>query len=282
VASPPFPVQLPMRLLVTGANGFLARALQPLLPAACETVALTHASDGPAGYARCYRDIGTLLAQEPAFDGILHLAAQIRAPANGPSGYLAANVELPSRLVNAYPDARHTLASSTSVYGDEETLPISIATPCRPTHPYGQSKLAGEHAVRAATSHAVVRFSSLLGRDMHPSTFVPRIIDDARSRGTITLLGSGERRQNYLDVRDAAAMCLRALQLTDCFITLGIGLGSWSNNEVAGLVAARTGARIVHEGSDSSPSRTYTQAGCVDLGENVRPLDVTLDWLIKP
>lgn len=271
-----------MRILVTGANGFLARALQPLLPAAWETVALTHATDAPAAYARRYRDIGELLAGEPAFDAILHLAAQIRAPADGPSGYLPANVELPARLVQAYPDARHMLASSTSVYGDKEALPIGIATPCRPAHPYGRSKLAGEVAVRGARSHAIVRFSSLLGRDMHPSTFVPRIIDDARARGTITLLGSGERRQNYLDVRDAAAMCLRALQSADPFVTLGIGPASWSNNEVAGLVAARTGARIVHEGSDNSPSRVYTQAGCVDLGENVRPLDVTLDWLIKP
>lgn len=271
-----------MRILVTGANGFLARALQPLLPPASETVALTHASDAPDGYARSYRDVGCLLSREPAFDGILHLAAQIRAPADGASGYLPANVELPTRLVQAYPDARHVLASSTSVYGDDETLPIGIATPCQPTHPYGRSKLAGEHVVRAARSHAVVRFSSLLGRGMHPSTFVPRIIEDARARGIITLLGSGERRQNYLDVRDAASMCLRALQSTGCFVTLGIGPGSWSNNEVAALVAARTGARIVHTGSDSSPSRIYTQAACIDLGENVRPLGVTLDWLIKP
>jgi nucleoside-diphosphate-sugar epimerase len=117
---------------------------------------------------------------------------------------------------------------------------------------------------------------------MHRSTFVPRIIDDARTRGIITLLGSGERTQNYLDVRDAARMCLRALQSPASFVTLGIGRGEWSNNAVAGLVAARTGARIVHEGSDSSPSRAYTQAGGIDLGENVRPLDVTLDWLIKP
>jgi len=271
-----------MRLLVTGANGFLARALQPLLPAAWDTVALTHASAAPDAYRRRYQDIAALLAGEPAFDGILHLAAQIRAPANGPSGYLPANVELPSALVRAYPDARHVLASSTSVYGDDAPLPIGIATPCRPEHPYGRSKLAGEQAVRDARSHAIVRFSSLLGRGMHPSTFVPRIIDDARTRGIITLLGSGERRQNYLDVRDAAAMCLRALQSPASFVTLGIGPGEWSNNEVAALVAARTGARVAREGSDSSPSRTYTQAGCIDLGENVRLLDVTLDWLIKP
>lgn len=271
-----------MRLLVTGANGFLARALQPLLPAAWDTVALTHASAAPEGYARRYQDVVALLGAEAGFDGILHLAAQIRAPANGPSGYLPANVGLPSTLVQAYPDARHVLASSTAVYGDDETLPIGIATPCRPDHPYGQSKLAGERAVRDAQSHAVIRFSSLLGRGMHPSTFVPRIIDDARTRGAITLLGSGERRQNYLDVRDAAAMCLRALRSTDRFVTLGIGQGSWSNNEVAGLVAARTGAEIVHAGVDSSPSRIYAQAGFVDLGENVRPLGVTLDWLIKP
>ena len=270
-----------MRLLVTGANGFLGRALQPLLPPAWDVAALLRVPAASGGYPRGYASIGQLLAGEQGFDAVLHLAAQIAVPAAGPTGYLAANVGLPSTLVQAYPDARHVLASSVSVFGGIDALPVTMRTPCSPEHPYGRSKLAGEHVVAMAPSHAIVRFSSLLGRGMQANTFVPRIIADARSHRRITLLGTGERLQNYLDVRDAAAMCLRALEATGNFATLGIGARAWSNREVAAMVASRLGAGVVSAGSDPTRSCDYALTGSVDLGENMRPLEVTLDWLVE-
>ncbi len=270
-----------MRLLVTGSSGFLGRALQPLLPPAWDVVALRRVPTADAGCQREYADIAELLASERGFDAVLHLAAQIAVPRAGPTGYLAANVDLPSALVQAYPDARHVLASSVSVFGGVDALPVTMRTPCRPEHPYGRSKLAGEQVVATAPSHAIVRFSSLLGRGMHANTFVPRIIADARSHRRITLLGTGERLQNYLDVRDAAAMSLRALEATGNFATLGIGARAWSNREIAAMVASRLGAEVVSAGSDPSRSCAYALSGSVDLGENMRPLEATLDWLVE-
>ncbi len=271
-----------MRLLITGANGFLARALQPLLPRAWGVVGLAHSALDADVYPLTYRDAAQLLRREDPFDGVIHLAAQIRDAGTGPACYLPANVDLCSTLVQALPDARHVLASSVSVFGPPEGSPVTMATPCRPTHPYGLSKLAGECIVRTAPSHAILRFSSLLGRGMHPDTFVPRIIADARRNGQITLLGSGERLQNYLDVRDAAALCLQVLDMAGNVAALGIGPHSWSNREIAGHIAKRLGARIVLSGSDDSPSCVYTRTDGIELGENARPMDETLDWLVEP
>ena len=276
----PFPA-CRMRLLITGANGFLARALQPQLPPAWSIVGLARWARGADVYPLTYRDAAQLLRSEAPFDGVMHFAAQIRDPGTGPACYLPANVDLCSTLVQALPHARHVLASSVSVFGPSDGSPVTMATPCRPTHPYGLSKLAGECVVGTAPSHAILRFSSLLGRGMHPDTFVPRIIADARRDGQITLMGSGERLQNYLDVRDAAALCLRVLDMAGNVATLGIGPRSWSNREIAGHVAKRLGSRIVLAGSDDSPSSIYLRTDGIELGENARPMDETMDWLVE-
>ena len=270
-----------MRLLITGANGFLGRALLPLLPVDWNIVALARTAVGADASPLTYHALERLLASEPAFDGVMHLAAQIQMPRAGPAGFLPSNVDLCSALVQAYPDARHVLASSVSVYGRSGPLPITIDTPCRPDQPYGLSKLAAECVVGVAARHAIVRFSSLLGRGMHPDTFVPRVIADALAHRRITLLGTGVRMQNYLDVRDAAAMCLAALQATSNFSTLGIGPRSWSNHEIAGMIAPRLGAEVVMSGADDSPSYVYALTGSVELGQNTRPIGDTLDWLVE-
>lgn len=268
-----------MRILVTGANGFLGRALKPLLPSEWSAIGLARAGGGDS-FEITYRDLGALLAAAPRLDGVIHLAAQIRDPADGCSAYLRSNVDLPSTLVRAFPQARHVMASSVSVFGPPDATPITIASQCRPEHPYGTSKLAGEWVVRTAPNHAAIRFSSLLGPGMHSDTFVPRILSEARNSRRITLHGSGERLQNYLDVRDAARMCLRAMGMKSNFVTLGIGKRSWSNRAIADLLTEHVPAEVVLAGSDDSPSYVYATTGCVDLGENMHPLIETIDWLV--
>lgn len=270
-----------MRLLVSGANGFLAQAVKAVLPHAWHVVGLARGTQSRDAFPMTYHTIESLLARETTFDGVMHLAAQVCDPASGPAGFLPSNVDLCSTLVQAFPTARHVLASSVSVYGPPGAGAVTIATACRPELPYGRSKLAAECVIGVAPDHAVIRFSSLLGRGMKPQTFVPRIIDDARTRKRITLLGNGERLQNYLDVRDAAAMCLTAMQADGHFVTLGVGSRSWSNREMAEMVASRLGAEIIHSGTDDSSSSVYSMNGCLKLGHTMRPIGTTLDWLVE-
>ena len=270
-----------MRILITGANGFLGRASLSLLPSTWDIVALTRTVNGSDTYPVTYHTPERMIACETAFDGVMHFAAQIQHPRNGPAGFLPSNVDLCSQLVQAYPDARHVLASSVSVYGQPGPQAITINTPCRPDQPYGLSKLAAECVIRHAEHHAVVRFSSLLGQGMYPQTFVPRIIADAHTHRRIMVMGTGARMQNYLDVRDAAAMCVAALKSTENFVSLGIAPRSWSNLDIAEMVASRLNAEIVLSGCDESPSHVYAMTGSVELGHNMRPISETLDWLVE-
>lgn len=270
------------KILVTGANGFLARAVAAMLPEGWDAVALLRSSGQgtPSGFSTSGASVQDLQHRVPALDCVLHLAACIPAQPDLPDPELRrVNIDLVSRLVEAYPGARHVHASSVSVYGLPKALPLTASSGFRQPSRYGLSKLAGECIVRQLPRHAVIRFSSIIGQGMRAGSFIPAAIAAAKA-GTIQLRGDGRRLQNYIDVRDAARMCLRAIERDDCFVTLGIGPASHSNLEVAQLLCSLTGAAIVHVGSDHSPSYAYALEDAVDLGPCVHTLTDSLTGML--
>jgi nucleoside-diphosphate-sugar epimerase len=100
---------------------------------------------------------------------------------------------------------------------------------------------------------------------MKVGSFIPAIVAAAK-HGRIRLLGDGKRRQNYLNIEVAAAMCLQAAASCDNIVALGVDQRSYSNREVADMLAALTGAEIVHEGEDTSPSYLYDATHAMDSG----------------
>ena len=282
-SSPPSPAPTKPVVLVTGANGGLARACRDRLMDSHVAVGLVRPGTGASAsrWTRLSDDPAELLATTPRVDAVLHLAARIPATGEHPADLLAANVDLVSALVQALPAARHVLASSVSVYGLPGGTALRIDTPAAPVSPYGWSKLAAECLVRQCRRHAVIRFSSLIGAGGRPGTFVPHIVAAARG-GSITLHGDGSRQQNYVDLDDAAAMCLRALELDANFVALGVAERSHSNAEVAAMLARLTGACVRHAGTDDSASWVYDRRGSVDLGPCRIPLETTLRNMLSP
>ncbi|MBB5209156.1 NAD-dependent epimerase/dehydratase family protein [Chiayiivirga flava] len=262
---PQTPATRPRTVLVTGADGALGRTVRANLPPGWSVIGLVRGGTAALPAPDTFDDLGALLRSEVQPDAVLHLAARIPLTDPRPHDLLAVNVDLVSRLVQAWPAARHVLASTVSVFGAPTTLPIHTHDPTTPASPYAWSKLAAECLVRQCTSHAVIRFSSLIGAGMRTGTFIPALITAAAS-GALTLHGDGARLQNYVDLRDAAAMCLRAILRNDSFLTLGIAARSRSNAEVARIVADFSGATIRHAGTDTSPSFSYALGGAVDLG----------------
>jgi UDP-glucose 4-epimerase len=228
----------------------------------------------PPGYARVHASVDELDGAAP--DVVLHLAARIPDRADPePADLHAVNVGLVDDLLRRFPAARHVLASSVSVYGRPEALPLTVASPARADAAYGASKLEAEHRVGAAERNAILRFSSLIGPGMKQGSFVPTAVAGARN-GVIRLHGDGRRLQDYLDIDDAAAMCVQAADADDNFLALGVSGRAHSNLEVARLLADLTGAAIEHVGTDPSPSFAYDLAGSRPLGVAPRPLRDTL------
>lgn len=276
---------MPTTILTTGANGFLARAVADAITSDLRLIGLVR--KGSAGvtpvtrWHGLYDSIESLCSAQPKVDVILHLAAWIPRVANQfDPELIAANVGLPGQLVMRYPQARHVLASSVSVYGVPATLPLSVDSPAQPCSPYGWSKLAAENLVRTVDHQAILRFSSIIGPGMHAGSFIPAAVAAARA-GSILLHGDGSRTQDYIDVRDAASMCLQAATRNDNFLTMAVSGRAVTNREVAEQLACMTGATIHFNGKDDSPSFAYTLADAVNLGPCRISLQETLQNMVR-
>jgi len=270
------------RVLITGAAGFLARTVARIAPAHWSLVGLVRSRSSAAfpRYERIHDSLTTLPASDQ-LDCVLHLAASI--PSKGvpvPTEMRDVNVGLVGDLIARYPSARHVLASSVSVYGTPVSLPLTVDSESVDPGPYGISKLDAERLIERVQHHAVLRFTSLIGTGMRADSFIPAAIAGARL-GTIRVYGDGRRLQDYLAVEDAAAMCIQAAESTASFRALGVSGRSYSNLEVAELLAGFTGASVVFHGADDSPSFAYDIGGERHIGPAHRELPETLSEMVS-
>ena len=91
------------------------------------------------------------------FDGVLHFAALalVGESVSHPERYYHANVVGTMNLLDAMRDAgvpRLVFSSTCAVYGQPDEVPMSEATPYRPTSAYGASKLASDKIFVAANN----------------------------------------------------------------------------------------------------------------------------------
>jgi UDP-glucose 4-epimerase len=249
------------KILVIGPDGFLAshviRTVRDLSSQHI-IVGLGRKSSSRQSLDFYYDRLDVLQMEHPAFDVIYLLASHIpsRAYQTTNSLLIDTNIELVITLVKRYASSRFIFSSSVSVYGTPSEHPLTVSSAFKNPDLYGLSKLAGEVIIRSVTSYGILRFSSIIGNGMGRNTMIPKMIDGART-GAITVWGRGERLQNYIDVRDAATMCVRAAATRDSFIALGVGVRSYSNREVATLLSELTNAPMEFFGEDTSPSFIY-------------------------
>jgi UDP-glucose 4-epimerase len=269
-------------LVITGANGFLARSVISQLDSDWQLVALIRPGTLPSSrFYAAHESVDTLVANVSHIDVVMHLAACIPSPLEAAhQALIPVNVNLVAELIQAFPNARHVLASSVAVFGVPDSLPLTMDSPLNASNAYALSKLSAENLVRKLPQHAVIRFSSLIGCGMKVGSFIPAVVSAARA-GKICLRGSGERLQNYLDINDAGLMCIRAATISKSFMTLGIGEKSYSNNEVASILSGLTGAAIIREGNDFSPSYVYEFNNSVQLVQEYISLKESLGKMVR-
>jgi UDP-glucose 4-epimerase len=199
------------------------------------------------------------IAREYRINTIYHLASFIPYGAyNQPDQrFISDNIELTIKLTRLFPEARIIYASSVSIYGSTASVPITVDTAIERPTLYGLSKLAGETVIRQHPSFGIVRFSSIIGKGMKINSFLPVIIKNAKQEQKITLLGNGARIQNYIDVRDAAALLLLLGASTENIITLGVAEKHYSNREIAEKVKEQINCEIIYKGHDNSENYVY-------------------------
>ena len=219
---------------MTGAAGFIGSTLaERLVAQGADVVGLDCFTDY---YPRALKERNVAaLRREPRFrfveadllevdfptllDGvthIFHLAAQAGVRKSWGKDfdvYISNNIAATQRLLEASAGQRlerFVYASTSSVYGDEATIPMREDQRLQPVSPYGVSKLAAEHLghlyhVNYGLPFVALRYFTVYGPRQRPDMGFHRFLTAAMDGKPLSRYGDGEQTRDFTFVADAVA-----------------------------------------------------------------------------
>ena len=144
-------------------------------------------------------------------------------------------------------------ASSSSVYGDTQTLPKRENMLPSPLSPYAVTKLAGEYYCRVfhqvyGLPTVCLRYFNVYGSRQDPNSqyaaVIPRFIKRSREGNPPVIFGDGEQTRDFTFVKDAVEANILAAQSDACGV-FNISRGeSITINQLAELIIELVGNRV--------------------------------------
>jgi UDP-glucose 4-epimerase len=270
-----------MRALVTGCAGFIGSQLTDSLLGDGHTVIGVDCFNDNYGRPEKRRNLENALSwQEFDFipldlargdlselldeaDVVFHLAAEPGVRSSWGQrfeNYQRNNLAATQHLLEAAkdsPEKRFVYASSSSIYGQAETLPTTEDTTPRPFSPYGVTKLAAEHLCDTyfgnfGVQTVSLRFFSVYGPRQRPDMAFNIFCRAALEDRALTLFGDGGQTRDFTFVGDIVT-ALRAAADTPGIAgnVYNIGGGSRvSVNEAIGLLEEFAGRTLKVERHD--------------------------------
>jgi nucleoside-diphosphate-sugar epimerase len=152
---------------------------------------------------------------------VFHLAAQAgvrKSWGRDFQVYTSHNVDATQRLLEACvnrPIHRFVYASSSSLYGDNVSIPMREDALPQPVSPYGVTKLAAEqlgylYHVNHGVPSTALRYFTVYGPRQRPDMAFHRFIRASLDGAPITLYGDGEQTRDFTYVADAVAATIGA------------------------------------------------------------------------
>jgi UDP-glucose 4-epimerase len=271
-----------MRVLVTGGAGYIGSVVtEQLLGDGNQVVVYDNLSKGHREAVVEGAELVTAdlvdaeklnqTLRDGRIEAVIHMAASslVGESVEKPSKYYQNNVVAGLVLLEAMLacDVKRLVFSSTAaVYGEPETQPIQESAPSNPTNPYGETKLAFEHALKWYDGAYGLRYASLryfnaagatekCGEDHDPETHIIPITLQAASgkRSHVEIYGDdyptpdGTCIRDYIHVIDLARahiQALGALSEGSRIYNLGCGGAGYSVREVIDTAARVTGKEI--------------------------------------
>lgn len=279
-----------MRCLVTGAAGFVGSHLSERLVAlGYHVIGVDRFSDY---YPRHYKDSNLLHLLDHArfrlverdlascdiaalLDGceiVFHQAAQAGVRASWGKtfeSYVQDNVLATQRLLEAARGHRTVrkvvYASSSSVYGDTQDLPMRETSATHPHSPYGVTKLAAEHLCELyrrnfGLSTASLRYFTVYGPRQRPDMAFHKFIEATLDGRSIPVFGDGEQTRDFTFIADIVEANVQA-GLGDAAGVFNVGGGSRVTlNEVLQVMGELVGPVHIDRRPNEAGDVTHTWA----------------------
>ena len=228
-----------MPILVTGGAGFIGSHLvDRLVKEGFNVRVIDNLSSGRLENLAQYRDdprveviIGDLKKMEDALkavdgvDTVFHFAAnpEVRVSTTNPEIHFNENVVATFNLLEAMrrKDVKELVfASSSSVYGEPEQIPVSEDAPIRPVSVYGASKAACENLIHAYTKlygikAIILRYANVIGPRLRHGVVWDLINKLRKNPNELEILGDGKQVRSYIYIDDAIEATIIAWRKTN-------------------------------------------------------------------
>ncbi|MEE8141736.1 MAG: GDP-mannose 4,6-dehydratase [Planctomycetota bacterium] len=231
-----------MRVLITGAEGFVGGHLAQLLREAGHEVIATSQTGRVGERLRLPDPSGSLrLIQDLAPEALIHLAAvsSVEKAYRDPIAAYHVNVRGTESLLEAVlavqPKCRFLYISSSEVYGNPpaSAQPISEKSGLKPINAYGWTKLAAEsllNSYSARLSTTILRPFAHTGPGQSPdfalSSFARQIAaSERKQQAPLLKVGNLAVQLDYLDVRDVVDAYQQVLETPEAVGTFNVCSG---------------------------------------------------------
>ena len=220
-------------------------------------------------------------------DYVLHQAAipSVQRSVQDPIASNEVNVTGTLNLLIAARDAavkRFVMASSSSLYGESETLPKVESMAPAPISPYGLQKLAGEtycgifHRLYGLPTVAL-RYFNVFGPRQDPtseySAVIPRFITALRSGTAPTIYGDGEQTRDFSHIANVVHANLRACEAGEA------ALGGAYNIACGERISLNDLVRILAGFAGRAVTPTYAAHRPGDIKHSLAGIDRARDLL---
>jgi len=153
-------------------------------------------------------------------DVVFHYAAnpEVRVSTTNPEIHFNENIVATFNLLEAMRKnnvKELVFASSSSVYGEPESIPVSEEAPIRPVSVYGASKAACENLIHAYTNlyglkAVVLRYANVVGPRLRHGVIYDFIVKLCKNSKQLEILGDGTQKRSYIYIDDAIEATLIA------------------------------------------------------------------------
>ena len=179
---------------------------------------------------------------------VFHFAAnpEVRVSTTNPEVHFNENVVATFNLLEAMRRMgvkELVFASSSSVYGEPEEIPVGEDAPVRPVSVYGASKAACENLIHAYSKlygirAVVLRYANVVGPRLRHGVVWDFVNKLRRNPSELEILGDGKQVRSYVYVDDAVEATMMAWRRTSAqFEVYNVGSEDWITvDEVADAV----------------------------------------------